>query len=206
MENVHIVATIPGRPKAVDQRMGGHHLILGQLEDCISGEVLDDTLDERYRQKIGRWLMAQKGYPPSELTPRHELEVRVGHRCASVRISYTVTLGHHLAMLVQFGPGSLVTRHRPTLAMARLIGSYPVPRVVVTNGEQADILDGRTGKMIASGLDQIPSRDQLMAIVDHNQWRAIDPHRKEMEARIVMAFEIDGRCPCDDSICTIKPG
>ena len=183
--------------------MGGHHLILGRLKDCISGEVLDDTLDERYRQKIGRWLMDQRGYHPSELTPRHALEIRVDDRCASVRISYTVRLGPHVAMIVHFGPGSLVTRHRPVLAMARLIGEYPVPRVVVTNGEQADILDGLSGKVIASSLDQIPSRDQLMAIVNDIAWRAIDPHRREMEARIVMAYEIDGRCPCDDSVCTI---
>ena len=30
--------------------MGGHHLILGKLSDLLTGEVLDDTLDERYRQ------------------------------------------------------------------------------------------------------------------------------------------------------------
>ena len=185
--------------------MGGHHLVLGRLKDCISGEVLDDTLDERYRQKIGRWLMDQKGYHPAELTPRHALEIRVDNRCASVRISNTVRLGLHVAMLVHFGPGSLVTRYRPVLAMARLIADYPVPRVVVTNGEQADILDGRSGKVIASGLDQIPSRAQLMAIVNDNTWQALDPRRREMESRIVMAFEIDGRCPCDDSVCAIKP-
>ena len=39
--------------------MGGHHLILGKLTDFISGEILDDTLDERHRQKIARLLVAR---------------------------------------------------------------------------------------------------------------------------------------------------
>jgi hypothetical protein len=34
-----------------------------------------------------------------------------------------------------------------------------VPVVVVTNGESADVLDGETGKLAASGFDRIPSRD-----------------------------------------------
>ncbi|MCK7466807.1 MAG: hypothetical protein MZU91_00755 [Desulfosudis oleivorans] len=42
--------------------MAGHHLILGKLTDFLTGEILDDTLDERYRQKIARWLVEQKGY------------------------------------------------------------------------------------------------------------------------------------------------
>ena len=32
--------------------MDGHHLILGELTDLITGETLTDTHDERYRQKL----------------------------------------------------------------------------------------------------------------------------------------------------------
>ncbi|MCK7503858.1 MAG: hypothetical protein MZV70_06955 [Desulfobacterales bacterium] len=53
--------------------MGGHHLILGKLTDFLTGEVLDDTLDERYRQKIARWLVEQKGYDLPEIEAAAEL-------------------------------------------------------------------------------------------------------------------------------------
>jgi hypothetical protein len=182
--------------------MGGHHLILGQLTDYISGETLDDTLDERYRQKIARLLVAQKGYLPTDISPRYKLEIRVGRRCAQLRISFIVTLKQRIAMVIHYGPGSLVTRHRPTLAMARLVKTYQVPVVVVTNGEQADILDGATGKVIAAGLEQIPAKEQLAAIHARHIWETIGSRRQEMEARILMAFEVDDRCPCDDGICT----
>jgi hypothetical protein len=190
----------------MDGTMGGHHLILGQLTDFISGETLDDTLDERHRQKIARLLVTRKGYLPSDIAPRHKLEFRVGQRCAQLRISFTVTLKQHIVMVIHYGPGSLVTRHRPTLAMARLLKSYQVPVVVVTNGEQADILDGATGKVIAAGLEQIPAKKQLSAIHAKHNWETVGPQRREMESRILMAFEVDDRCPCDDSLCSLESG
>jgi Type I restriction enzyme R protein N terminus (HSDR_N) len=181
--------------------MGGHHLILGKLIDLISGDTLDDTLDERHRQKIARLLVEQKGYRRADITPRHELEIRVGGRCARLWISFTVHLDQFIAMVIHYGPGSLVTRHRPTLAMARLIQARQVPLAVVTNGRDADILDGVTGKIVATGLDKIPERTQLSAIVGTREWATVPSRHREMESRILMAFEVDDRCPCDDGVC-----
>jgi hypothetical protein len=98
-----------------------------------------------------------------------------------------------------------VTRHRPTLAISRLIEPYQIPVVVVTNGETADVLDGERGVVIASGFDQIPSRAKLSANLRQAAYAfsPISSRRAEMEARIVYAFEIDGGCPCDDSVCKI---
>jgi hypothetical protein len=181
--------------------MNGHHLILGQLTDYISGRILDDTLDERYRQRLGRLLVEEKGFAKSEITSRYELKFKVDHRCARLRVTYIVTLGRHIGMILHFGPGSLVTRHRPVLAMARLVTGYQVPVVVVTNGDQADVLEGGSGRRVTSGLEMIPDRDQLAAICDQWSWPSISKERANKEARILMAFEVDDRCPCDDSVC-----
>jgi hypothetical protein len=183
--------------------MKGHHLILGQLTDCISGRILDDTLDERHRQQIGRLLVDQKGYPKAEITSRHEVEVRTPDKCARLLVTYMVKLADRIAMLIQYGPGSLVTRHRPALAMARLVAAYQIPVVVVTNGEAADILAGDSGTVFAKGLENIPSRDHLLERIQGLTWPAVAPERAIMEARILMAYEVDDRCPCDDSVCTL---
>jgi hypothetical protein len=182
--------------------MNGHHLILGELADFISGRTLDDTLDERHRQQIGRYLVRTKGYAKSNITPRHEMNFEVDGRCARLLITYTVALGQRIGMIVQYGPGSLVTRHRPTLAISRLAANYQIPVVVVTNGEQADILDGDSGRRIGTGFEAIPDRDQLPGICSRRNWSTITEVRAEKESRILMAFEVDGSCPCDDSICT----
>ena len=184
--------------------MNGHHLILGQLTDFISGRILDDTLDERHRQQTGRYLVEAKGYAKSDITSRHELEFDVDGRCARLLITYTVAIERRIGMIVQYGPGSLVTRQRPALAISRLAAAYQVPVVVVTNGEQADILDGNTGQRTGAHLDEIPHRDQLADICNRHAWTAISEERADKESRILMAFEVDGSCPCDDSVCTIQ--
>ena len=70
--------------------MNGHHLILGQLTDFISGDTLDDTLDERHRQKISRFLVERKRYLKQDITPRHELTFEVEGKCARMTVSYEI--------------------------------------------------------------------------------------------------------------------
>jgi hypothetical protein len=183
--------------------MGGHHLILGEIEDYITGERLADTHDERYRQKIARFLVQEKGYAREVVHPRNPLTVSAGNRKGRLWVDFAVTVDDRMAMVIKYGPGSLVTRYRPTLAISRLMVPYQVPVVVVTNGESADVLDGETGKLTASGFDRIPSRETLVQQLARAEFSPISLKQAEMESRIVYAFEIDGSCPCDDTACRI---
>ena len=89
-------------------------------------------------------------------------------------------------MLIKYGPGSLTTRHTPALAAARLVASYQVPIVVVTNGEDAEILDTVSEKVIARGFDQIPNRDRLAEIVSRYGYMPVSKKKMEMAARIAI--------------------
>lgn len=183
--------------------MNGHHLILGELVDFISGDILRDTHDERYRQKIARFLVEKKVYSKNEITPRFDLMVKANNNSALIKVDFMVTLKKRISMIIKYGPGSLVTRHRTSLAASRLVASYQVPVIVVTNGEDADILDGGNGKVIASGFEAIPTRFELIQKIAENQFDKIIKTRAEQESRIIYAFEVDGSCPCDDTICKI---
>jgi len=183
--------------------MNGHHLILGKLTDVITGEELKDTHDERYRQKLAGLLLEMKGYLKSEITPRTELFIRAGEKKAVIMVDYCITLGGKICMLIKYGPGSIVTRRRPSLAASRLVAPYQVPVVVVTNGETAEIIDGETAKVVATGLDAIPSKAALLKETRSRAFEPILENRAEMESRIIYAFEVDGSCPCDDTICRL---
>lgn len=183
--------------------MGGHHLVMGKLRDFISGEILDDTHDEQYRQKVARLLVTEKGYGQADIRTRIPLIVTAGDRRGRLWVDFTVTVDDRTAMVIKYGPGSLVTRYRPTVAISRLVETYQIPVVVVTNGETADILDGESGKQIASGFASVPSREELSLLVKAARFSPVSKARAEMEARIVYAFEIDGGCPCDDTTCRI---
>lgn len=186
--------------------MGGHHLILGKLADFLTGEVLDDTLDERYRQKIARGLVERKGYAAQEIEPRRELMLQADHRRALIKIDFLVRLAGRVGMVVRFGPGSLVSRERPALAISRLVEAYQVPIAVVTNGEDAEVLAAGSGAVVGRGLGAIPSRSELLALMDAHSFEALAPQRAVMEGRVAYCYEVDGACPCDDTICRLPEG
>ena len=179
-------------------------MILGKLNDYLTGETLDDTHDERYRQKLAYLLVNEKEYQKSELLPRFEILARAGENKALVKIDFVITLFEKICMIVKYNPGSLVSRHRPALAASRLVASYQVPLVVVTNGKDAEILDGLTGEVIARRLINVPSKSELAKKVNKTQFNQISEKRNRLEARILYAYEVDDRCPCDDdSICKL---
>ena len=181
----------------------GHHLILGELIDFITGETIQDTHDERYRQKLARLLVEHKGYVKKEIEPRREILVRAQDKKAVIKIDFNVTLFDKIGMIIKYGPGSLVTRRRCVLALSRLVAAYQVPVVVVTNGEDAEIVNGATGEVISFGLESIPDKLELGKRVKQANFNPISARQAEMESRIVYAFEIDGSCACDETICRV---
>ena len=64
--------------KGMIHTMEGHHLILGELVDAVTGQVLPDTHDERYRQKLARLLMDDRGYSRTDIQSRCSLRVKAG--------------------------------------------------------------------------------------------------------------------------------
>jgi hypothetical protein len=83
------------------------------------------------------------------------------------------------------------------------VAPYQVPIAVVTNGKDADIIEGATGKIISSGLESIPAKATLVQRVEKTDFDQISAKQAEMESRILYAFEVDGSCPCDDTICRL---
>jgi hypothetical protein len=184
--------------------MAGHHLILGELTDFITHETLVDTHDERLRQGLAERLVNEKGFSRGDIRPRWPLTLKAGEKCAVINIDFGIIIDSRVCMMIKYGPGSLVTRHRPALAVSRLLAAYQIPVVVVTNGMDADILDGASAKVVARGLDAVPDKAALKNMVAGRTFDAIQPGRAEMESRIAFAFEVDGSCPCDDTVCIIN--
>ncbi len=174
--------------------MGKGYLVLGELVDFITGETIKDTHDERYRQQLARLLVNDKGYQKNEIKVRRQLLVNAGDKRSVINIDFMVTLSDRICMIIKYGPGSLVTRRRPALAISRLVAGYQVPVVVVSNGEDAEIIDGSTGKVISHGLESIPLKPEILSIAEHADFTLISEKQAVMEAKIVYAFEIDGSC------------
>ncbi|MBI9076332.1 MAG: type I restriction enzyme HsdR N-terminal domain-containing protein [Desulfatibacillum sp.] len=175
----------------------GHHFVFGETQDFLTGAVITDTHDERYRQQIARFLVEKKGYAREDITPRVGLLAKAGDKTRLLTVDLAVTRDHKTAMILRYAPGSLVTRHRPCLAASRLLEPYQIPVVVVTNGEDAQVLDGETGKVLGEGLESVPDAVALKQLVQSAAFAPIDDKRREMESRIIYTYEAVGACNCD---------
>ena len=74
---------------------------------------------------------------------------------------------------------------------------------MVTNGRDAEVLDGSSGQVVSTGLETIPARSQLIEIAAAADFAAISAKRADMESRLVYCYEVDGSCPCDEDICRL---
>lgn len=183
--------------------MSGHHLILGELTDFLNEKIVEDTHDERYRQKVARLLVEEKGYLKGDIEAGRRLSVCAGDGKGLVPVDFIIRLKGKIGMIIKYGPGSLVTRCRPALAMSRLLAPYQIPIAAVTNGEDAEIIDGASGNVLFFGIHAILSKADLSDTISAANFELISEKRAEMESRIVYAYEIDGSCPCDDTVCRL---
>lgn len=178
-----------------------HHMIYGEITDFVTGEMITDTDDERYRQQLARFLVEEKGFRKKDLEVRLKIETLFASQFVVSKIDLVARINNRRIMVVRYAPGSLVTRERPALAAARVLDlEQVIPVTVVTNGRDAEIIDTETGKVTATGLRAIPDRQQLSELAAHNKTLSgLDENRREKELRILNAFDVEICCaggPC----------
>ncbi len=173
-----------------------HHLIYGTLVDFLNGEELTDTDDERIRQRLSRMMVEEKGYPRDALIPRLRIDTLFARCFVASTIELTVAVREKRLMIIRYGPGSLVSRERSAIAAARVLcPDYRIPLAVVTNGEDAELLDTSTGKILGYGLHSIPDYPAALEMIDKLDFPApLEPSKRERELRILNAFDVERCC------------
>ena len=117
-------------------------------------------------------------------------------------IDFVIAAGGKKFMVIKYGPGSLVTRERPALAAARILEEYKIPLTVVTNGEDAEILDTVTGEVIATGIESIPDKLSALKRLESFVPQGLEPKQIEAEKRILSAYDyLEHDLECDADWC-----
>ncbi|WDP88898.1 MAG: type I restriction enzyme HsdR N-terminal domain-containing protein [Desulfobacter sp.] len=181
-----------------------HHLVMGELTDYLSGEILPDTHDERYRQKLARLLVETLGYDKADIEKNREVIIRVGGRRATLKIDFVISRQNSAVMMIKYAPGSLVTRRLSNIALSRILFPYQIPVVVTTNGEDAEVICGATGVVKGQGLRDIPGIEDPWVQSLPQLPEPVSPQLADKAAKISFACWIDGACPCDSDICTLQ--
>lgn len=155
--------------------------------DLISGSPLSSSDDEPVRQATEARLLAM-GYSPQDISVDATHTLGPDQDSLRVLADLLVRSEGRPALLLRCARGSLVTREKEALAAARLIAPLLTPLTVVTNGDDAELLDTADGKVLATGLTAIPAPGQLARMLAQRPPREPTSHEITQAARVYAAY------------------
>ena len=109
----------------------GHHIVYGELQDYLTGEILQDTDDERIRQDLARFFVKKLGYAKEELEPRLTIVTQFNGIRVESTVELTISLENKRFIILRYGPGSLVTREKAASLIHCTAFPWPLSRTVV---------------------------------------------------------------------------
>ncbi len=148
-----------------------------------------DTDDERVRQKIERFLIEEKGYSKEDVKVGRELEIVIDGKINRSKIDLVLNIEGKKFMVINCARGSLASWQREVLSCARILDTYQIPFAVITNGEDAEVLDTISGEVVGNGLGAIPSKSHALETLGKIEFRRLPEQRIEREKRIYLAFQ-----------------
>jgi hypothetical protein len=164
-------------------------LITPTAEDLMKEDII--------REKILNFLLGQKGYQSEDIEEGITFELATEEEVFQVLVSFLIRIEGRGLVLIKCGPGSILARERPALALARLLADYQLPLTVVSNGVEAVVLDTLTGETLGTGLEAIPGKKELLARTAGLKFIPLAEKRIKLERRILAAFEglgLHGEC------------
>ena len=142
---------------------------------------------------LTRILVEEKQFSENEIETGLTITTEFNNETVVSRITLVIRIGDRRIMILRYAPGSVVTRTRSAVAAARVLDdSYQIPLTVVTNGNEVEILDSYTGKVLGRTFADIPSRQDLAGMLDTLRFEPFtDEKKRERELRILNAFDVD---------------
>jgi hypothetical protein len=156
-----------------------------------------ETIKEEVIRKKTTDLLLEKGYLLADLMEEVPFDLKADQELFQLKVSFVIQLEGRYLVLIKCGAGSVLARERPALALSRLFSDYQIPLTIVTNGEEATLLDTLTGETLGCGLSAIPDKNTLLARMGDLQFLPLAEKRIPLEKRILSAFEalgLHGEC------------
>lgn len=168
------------------------------VQDFLTGRKLPFSDDEYIRQATERLLVQDKGYSAEMIEVNHSFVVHLKEQRGEGRVDLLVRHQGRPFMAIKCIRGSLVTREREALAASRLACDIQIPLTVITNGEDAEVLDTLTGQVLGKRLEAIPDLAQARVKARGLKYVPLPEKKREREGRIFCAyltFQCPAKCP-----------
>ena len=159
------------------------------VTDFITGRSVPNIGAEMNRQQVERYLVEEKGYRPEELIVDAPIQVEIDGECYRSTVDLVVRIEDRPVIAVKCAAGSLGSREREIISVARLLDASPLPLAVVSDGATATVLDAPTGKKMGEGLAAIPTRDALVELARTEPLPPLAPDRLAKERLIFRSYD-----------------
>jgi hypothetical protein len=173
------------------------------ITDYLSGQEIMDTTYEDLRQALARMLVEDRKYPRKCVRAKHALQYEVDGQLELVSIDLAVfsPAGEPLLALF-FCPGEVGTFVRESVAAARIHLPAPFPLVAVTDSMELQLVEARTGDVLAEGFNAVPLWHDLGNLATAHPCPPLGSERLARERRIVLAYNGLGG-PCCGGACAL---
>ncbi|MGO9612169.1 MAG: type I restriction enzyme HsdR N-terminal domain-containing protein [Dissulfurispiraceae bacterium] len=159
------------------------------MEDYVSH--LEITHIQR---RVLEFLILQKGYTRENIEVNKEFKVQLGDISFDVMADVVLKVDEKRFLVIKCAANSLDSWERHSVAFCRVVDKYRIPYAVITDGDQARMLDALSGQLLTEGLDTIPSREKAQQIVQEVIFSPLPNDKHEREKRILHAFDAI-KCP-----------
>lgn len=158
--------------------------------DYITGKELPLIGPEGNRQIFEKVLVEEKGYGIDEITVDLPIALTVNGEPYNSVIDIVVSVENRAIMAARCIAGSLGSYEREVMAAARLVFDYRIPFSVSTDGQSALIRDTATGKPYGEGIEKIPSKQEVLEMMETLDFTPIAEEKKEREKIIFRSYDM----------------
>ncbi len=162
--------------------------------DLVTGRLTPYHDDEYIRQAAEKLLLEKLGWQRERIGVEYRRTLTVCCEPFDVRADLVLMAEGVPALVMRTTRGSLVSREKETIATARMIHDPIVPLSLVFNGDDAELLDSKTGGVIATGLDTVPSPERLEELLAGIPSHHATQDEIEKAAKVYSAFAFI-QCP-----------
>lgn len=159
------------------------------LKDYISGEEIEETTYEEFRQGLAKLMVEEKGFPKERLKTKEAISYEIdGEKFSRVIDLVAVDDNGRPLMVILFCAGRVGSYERESVSAARLIPGGPAPYALVTDTQDAALMDAKTNECVKTGMAAVPHWDELLEMARGKKMPPLDEKRKAMEERVFHAY------------------
>ena len=159
------------------------------IVDFITGQSVPHVGPEINRQRGERYLVEERGYRREEILVDAPIAVDIDGEAYRSTVDLVVRIDERPLIAIKCAAGSLGSREREIVSAARLLADSPLPLAVVSDGSDAVVLDGGSGKKRGSGMSAIPSRKEAVAMAQAAPLPPVPADRLAREKLVFRSYD-----------------